>query len=211
MKRRGGFTAAELMVVMAMIGFATAILSVVFHGANGRARTVSCLSNVCELGLSARMYMQDNDGWMPALPSPERPDYEPPDYYAPPGMASGMDEELPMSDGPRIGGWEICGALMVYVKNQQVFRCPDATRHEKPPEYETQAQWNGSRGWYQVDYIFNLSARGDDPPTTILVSDDVPDRHPGRTWNGVRVDGAAVRMRADRWDDFWGSGPCGDW
>ena len=218
MKRRGGFTAAELMVAMAMIGIATAILTVAFHGARGRARTVSCLSNLNELGLAARMYMQDNDGRMPPRAPTERPDCEPPDYYYPPrpgaegypGMDPGMDEEPMVSGWPQSGEMKTAEALMVYVKNQQVFRCPVAAPREKPPEFDVQATRDGSRGWYQMDYFFNTSARSDDPPTTILVSDDVPDRHPGRTWNGVRLDGAAVRMPADRWDEVWAPGP-DDW
>ncbi len=194
---------------MAMIGIGVAILTVAYRGANGKARMACCLSNTKQLGLSARMYMQDNEGRMPSPPRTGRPNYEPPDYYYPqpgmdPGMDSWMEEDPAMSGGPRIGGWEICEPLMVYVKNQQVFRCSMAPRRERPPEYE-------GNTWYQVDYMFNLSARTDDPPTTILVSDDASDRHPGRPWNAVRVDGAGVRLRADRWDEFWAPGPDGYW
>jgi len=39
----------------------------------------------------------------------------------------------------------------------------------------------------------------DDLPTAILAADNVPDRHRGKRWNGVRLDGAAGRYPADQW------------
>ncbi len=67
MKRthRSGFTLIELLVVIAIIAILAAILFPVFAQARERARTASCLSNVKQIGLGMRMYLDDYDGSWP--------------------------------------------------------------------------------------------------------------------------------------------------
>lgn len=60
MKR--AFTLIELLVVITIIAILAAILFPVFAQAREKARQTSCLSNEKQLGLAARMYMEDNDG-----------------------------------------------------------------------------------------------------------------------------------------------------
>jgi prepilin-type N-terminal cleavage/methylation domain-containing protein/prepilin-type processing-associated H-X9-DG protein len=57
-----GFTLIELLVVIAIIAVLAAILFPVFSQAREKARQASCLSNEKQLGMAARMYMDDNDG-----------------------------------------------------------------------------------------------------------------------------------------------------
>ena len=57
-----GFTLIELLVVIAIISILAAILFPVFAQAREKARQASCLSNQRQLGVAARMYLDDNDG-----------------------------------------------------------------------------------------------------------------------------------------------------
>ena len=101
MKR--GFTLIELLVVIAIIAILAAILFPVFARAREKARQTSCLSNLKELGLGAIMYAQDYDEFHPYC------------YFV---AAAGFD------DGVSKEGYTMMSALMPYVKNAQIFRCP---------------------------------------------------------------------------------------
>ncbi|HSV73273.1 MAG TPA: prepilin-type N-terminal cleavage/methylation domain-containing protein [Chthonomonadales bacterium] len=59
--RRPGFTLIELLVVIAIIAILAAILFPVFAQARAKARSVSCLSNLKQLGTAQMMYVQDYD------------------------------------------------------------------------------------------------------------------------------------------------------
>ena len=63
MRQRRGFTLIELLVVIAVITILAAILFPVFAQAREAARQTSCASNLRQIGMAARMYMQDNDGY----------------------------------------------------------------------------------------------------------------------------------------------------
>jgi len=60
-----GFTLIELLVVIAIIAILAAILFPVFATAREKARSISCLSNMKQLGTATYLYIQDYDETFP--------------------------------------------------------------------------------------------------------------------------------------------------
>ena len=87
MKHRA-FTLIELLVVIAIIAVLAAILFPIFAQAREAARKTACLSNMRQIGMSTRMYMQDYEDRFPQTKQtnaqPQIDDYdgslENPDY-----------------------------------------------------------------------------------------------------------------------------------
>jgi prepilin-type N-terminal cleavage/methylation domain-containing protein len=134
---RRGFTLIELLVVIAIIAILAAILFPVFAQAREQARTISCLSNMKQLGLGFKMYAQDYDEEYPmgTYPGPRNwevnPDVE--------GNAGWNDcggywaGFNPGDGGPNYTGCaygtEFYRTLMTvqigpYTKNKQIWYCP---------------------------------------------------------------------------------------
>jgi prepilin-type N-terminal cleavage/methylation domain-containing protein len=103
MKRIGApaFTLIELLVVIAIIAILAAILFPVFAQAREKARQVSCLSNMKQIGLGLYMYVQDYDEFMP---------------YA-------LQNDPPINGGGT-NLVPIDGQVQPYIKNTQVWHCP---------------------------------------------------------------------------------------
>lgn len=112
---RSGFTLIELLVVIAIIAILAAILFPVFAQAREKARTISCNSNVRQLGLAVRMYVQDYDerfpfgGWMP---------------------------------NGNIGTWEWQNTTAPYIKNKGIFYCPSSGDQDEDPSNPQAWAWN---------------------------------------------------------------------
>jgi prepilin-type N-terminal cleavage/methylation domain-containing protein/prepilin-type processing-associated H-X9-DG protein len=98
-RRGSGFTLIELLVVIAIIAILAAILFPVFAQAREAARATSCRSNLKQLGTSMVMYTEDYDEQTPTVCC-----------YNPLSSYNGSN-----------WGW----ALLPYIKNMGVFRCPD--------------------------------------------------------------------------------------
>lgn len=113
-----GFTLIELLVVIAIIAILAAILFPVFAQARERARAVSCLSNVKQIGTGLYMYVQDYDETMPSA------------FITIPPINGGNQPEIPYDM-----------QILPYIKNVQVFACnSDSTRLQTDPNL---AIWDG--------------------------------------------------------------------
>lgn len=114
-----GFTLIELLVVIAIIAILAAILFPVFAQARERARAVSCLSNVKQIGTGLYMYVQDYDERMPSAFVNVAP------------INGGNTDVIPYDM-----------QIMPYIKNTQLFACgSDSTRVPNDPNF---AIWDGA-------------------------------------------------------------------
>jgi len=110
--RSTGFTLIELLTVIGIIAILAALLFPVFSTARGKARQVSCLSNLRQLGLSIEMYSQDYDELYPYM-------VDPADKYTPFIWSS---DPAFMAQIPTIGLVQV--VLQPYVKSAELFHCP---------------------------------------------------------------------------------------
>lgn len=116
--RRSGFTLIELLVVIAIISILASILFPVFGRAREMARRTSCLSNQKQLGLAFFQYTQDYDEAMPCAGV----------GYGAAGLLGGWIyySKFPADGAGGIPGYDPrYGSIYSYVKNVQVFVCPD--------------------------------------------------------------------------------------
>lgn len=97
-RRARAFTLIELLVVIAIIAILASILFPVFARARENARRASCQSNLKQISLGIKQYLQDYDEQYPI-------------------------ETVTTSD-PNIG-W--AGTIQPYVKSEQIFQCPSST------------------------------------------------------------------------------------
>lgn len=64
-KKKKGFTLIELLVVIAIIAILAALLSPALSKAKVKAKQINCLNNIRQLGMSAQMYADDHDDYLP--------------------------------------------------------------------------------------------------------------------------------------------------
>ena len=102
--RSSGFTLIELLVVIAIIAILAAILFPVFAQARERARAISCISNLKQLGTATMMYVQDYDEM----------------YFVQPFPGCNTD-----ANGNTTYYQYYPDLLQPYVKNTQLFKDPD--------------------------------------------------------------------------------------
>jgi len=138
------FTLIELLVVIAIIAILAAILFPVFAQAREKARGISCLSNLKQTGLAYAMYTQDYDETTPLQNSPVT-QRDSNNYFAVTG-----------------GYWYML--LQPYVKNWQLFVCPDrattTTSKSNPAGLATSANTGRMMGYGYNDGWISDSGYG---------------------------------------------------
>src|ERR1700760_715372 len=97
MKCTKAFTLIELLVVIAIIAILAAILFPVFAQAREKARAISCLSNLKQIGTGMMMYTQDYD-----------------ENLCPPFVGA---------TGPNAQTWD--RLVQPYLKNTAITQCPN--------------------------------------------------------------------------------------
>jgi prepilin-type N-terminal cleavage/methylation domain-containing protein/prepilin-type processing-associated H-X9-DG protein len=128
MRRKRAFTLIELLVVIAIIAILAAILFPVFAKAREKARQTSCLSNLKQIGLAFAQYLQDYDSLYPNCAVGTA------GTNAPPTNTCSTDWT----------GW-ISNGIVPYIKNYQIFSCPDTSPGWANPNNNNQ----------QVSYCYN--------------------------------------------------------
>ena len=112
-----GFTLIELLVVIAIIAILAALLFPVFAKARGKAREISCISNLRQIGMGISMYAEDCDGLYPFA-------VDPADYMTPGIWANSQDPQIQAFHEliPFLTHIEV--ALAPYMKSKEMFHCP---------------------------------------------------------------------------------------
>ncbi len=100
---RSAFTLVELLVVMAIIGLLVSLLIPTMQTTMDKAKSITCMGNLRQIGLAVNLYVVDHDGTYPFVES------DPSDPVYP----SQETEAKPIKD-----------ALTPYGITPQVLRCP---------------------------------------------------------------------------------------
>ena len=146
-----GFTLIELLVVITIIAILAAILFPVYSHARAAARKAACISNEKQMAQVILMYISDNDQRCPRAVN-----------NAAPGDKLQVGAALPrVGDNaflaPDAGADRPAGFLYPYVKNEQIWRCP-----QDPVAYNPQLlNTNGSHSIANAaSYHLNLYLTG---------------------------------------------------
>jgi len=136
-RRNPGFTLIELLVVIAIIAILAAIIFPVFAQAREKARAITCLNNMKQVGLGALMYEQDYD-------------------------AAIMPEYKVTPQGGQYNYWPYL--IQPYVKNINVMTCPDAPNTTNAAQGGP--DWADNRHGASIGINDQISGWDDRPPIT---------------------------------------------
>ncbi|MEA3400661.1 MAG: prepilin-type N-terminal cleavage/methylation domain-containing protein [Armatimonadota bacterium] len=191
MRHERGFTLIELLVVIAIIAILAAILFPVFARAREKARQTSCLSNLKQIALGMRMYIEDYDERLPY-------------HYTRPSV------------GPR---YSIIQVVHPYIKNIDVWDCPSAALSTRRTSSGDPA-FLGERsyGWNHLIFAWYSTklAKIKKPAETVIAADTCMDSWgPGRLYYpsfgiGYNEAIATLQFPSGCNDSYWNTSAMGD-
>ena len=193
---RRGFTLIELLVVIAIIAILAAILFPVFARAREKARQSSCLSNIKQIGVATMMYAQDYDETYPI------------DWY--------RSQSADTCHGMCSMTQYTLDALNAYVKNSQIWVCPDDPGRNPWSTALTPSQGNHRISYWCMLQSYRTMGAIDRPAEVHLYFDNVTGWANWTTTHGTGPDTAIMVsyadghgkmqtmsfMRAHPWQDF---------
>ena len=115
LRKVAGFSLVELMVVVAILSLLTALLLPAIATAQGKAREVTCNSNLRQVGMAVSLYLQDNDGAYPY--AVDAVDAQSPSYWS--------SYPAFQADIPKLP--QVHDVLLPYAKSRLVYRCAGDT------------------------------------------------------------------------------------
>jgi general secretion pathway protein G len=188
MKR--AFTLIEMLIVIAIISLLAMILFPAFMRARGAARSITCVSNLQQIGLAIALYAQDYDRFPRGL--------DPSDKFAPEIWSSRPDVQEFLANTPLLQSDQVLGE---YIKNSGVWRCPSDTGFVYPEK---------------VPYMLRNPITGDAGPTTPSCYEEFGTSYFYRTditWYNAGPETlpnpSAINMMFDAFGDWHGSGYLG--
>lgn len=203
--RQRGYTLVELLTVIGIIALLAALLFPVFATARGKAREITCLSNLRQIGMAIRMYSQDYDDLYPYA-------LDPTDRYTPQiwGGFPDFQAQIPFMH-------MLHEVLQPYIKSPEIFHCPADTGYtvedytgEPLDATPTSYARFGTSYNYRTEIAFRHATEGSfpDPASVNVVFDAAGKWHGGifrdrMRYNVLHGDGHCKNLSRSQLDQLW--------
>lgn len=151
-----GFTLIELLFVLVILALLAGLLFPVCYGAREKARQAACVSNMRQIGLAFRLYMQDNDETFPINRT---------------CVGMPLPNEAFCDEGMHVTGW--LDMISSYTRND-VFKCPSDPTPIVQPEavgYRLSADPAWRTNINRTSYAKNNNIGNVPPPAGYIVQD----------------------------------------